>query len=92
MFCGLLSEVHGWFYVHYTYPLTTFTQKSKMFEWSVACEKSFQLLKDRFTSTLVWTLQKGTKGFVVYCDESRVDLGCVLMQHGKVVAYASRGT
>ena len=36
------------------------------------------------------TLSEGTKVFVVYCDTSRVGLGCVLMQHGKVVAYASR--
>ncbi|WMV30114.1 hypothetical protein MTR67_023499, partial [Solanum verrucosum] len=46
-------------------PLTDFTQKNSMFEWSES-----------------W--------FVVYCDASRVDLGCVLMQHGKVIAYASR--
>ena len=26
----------------------------------------------------------------MYCDVSRVGLGCVLMQHGKVVSYASR--
>ncbi|WMV30377.1 hypothetical protein MTR67_023762, partial [Solanum verrucosum] len=30
------------------------------------------------------------EGFVVYCDASRVGLGCVLMQNGKVIAYASR--
>ena len=30
------------------------------------------------------------KDFVVYCDASRQGLGCVLMQEGKVVAYASR--
>ena len=28
-------------------------------------------------------------GFVVYCDASRVGLGYVLMQHEKVIAYAS---
>ena len=27
---------------------------------------------------------------MVYCDTSRVGFGCVLMQHGKVIAYASR--
>ena len=27
---------------------------------------------------------------MVYSDVSRQGLGCVLMQHGKVVAYASR--
>ena len=36
------------------------------------------------------TLLEGTKGFVVYCDASQFGLGCVIMQHGKVVAYASR--
>ena len=27
---------------------------------------------------------------MIYCDSSRVGLGCVLVQHGKVIAYASR--
>jgi hypothetical protein len=26
----------------------------------------------------------------VYCDASRIRLGCVLMQDGRVIAYASR--
>ena len=36
------------------------------------------------------TLPEGTKGFVVYCDASRVGSGCVLMQNENVIAYASR--
>ena len=36
------------------------------------------------------TLLNGVDGFVVYYDTSRVGLGCVLMQKGKVIAYASR--
>ncbi|WMV45746.1 hypothetical protein MTR67_039131 [Solanum verrucosum] len=75
-----------------TSPLTTLTQKKSKFERTEACEKSFKELKDRLTSTPVLTLSKGTDrfGFVVYCDASRVGLGCVLMQHGKVITYASR--
>jgi len=38
----------------------------------------------------VLTLPEGTHGFVVYCDASRVGLGCVLMQNDKVIVYASR--
>ncbi|WMV59516.1 hypothetical protein MTR67_052901 [Solanum verrucosum] len=30
------------------------------------------------------------QGFAVYCGASRVGLGCVLMQNGKVITYASR--
>ena len=71
-------------------PLTALTQKKSKFEWSESCEKSFQLLKDKLTSAPVLTLPEGTEGFVVYCDASRVGLGCVLMQHGKVIAYVSR--
>ena len=35
-------------------------------------------------------LPSGTKGFMVYSDASKRGLGCVLMQHGRVIAYASR--
>ncbi|WMV09711.1 hypothetical protein MTR67_003096 [Solanum verrucosum] len=42
-------------------------------------------LKDRPTSAPVLTLPRGSDGFVVYCDASRVWLRCVLMQNGKEV-------
>ena len=48
------------------------------------------MFKDRLTSTSVLTLPEGIKNFGVYCDSSRVGLGCVLIQHGKVIAYAYR--
>ena len=47
-------------------------------------------MKDSITSAPVLTLPEGTRCFVVFRDASRVGLGYVLMQHGKVVAYASR--
>ena len=40
-------------------------------------------------TTLVLTIPSNLGGFVVYCDASRKGLGCVLMQHGKVIAYVS---
>nr|XP_016463287.1 PREDICTED: uncharacterized protein LOC107786335 [Nicotiana tabacum] len=71
-------------------PLTRLTQKKVKFQWLDACEKSFEELKKRLTSAPVLTLPEGTEGLVVYCDASGVGLGCVLMQHGKFIAYASR--
>ena len=56
----------------------------------MSCEKSFKELKTRLTTTPVLALPDGLDRFVVYCDAFRVGLGCVLMQHGKVIAYISR--
>ena len=70
--------------------LTMLTRKNVKFQWSDACEKSFQELKRRLVTAPVLTIPSGSGGFVVYSDASKNGLGCVLMQHGKVVAYASR--
>jgi hypothetical protein len=34
-------------------------------------------------------LSESGKRFMVYTDASRIGLGCVLMQDGKVIAYSS---
>ena len=36
------------------------------------------------------SIPTGGGGFVIYSDASKNGLGCVLMQNGKVIAYASR--
>ena len=71
-------------------PMTRLTGKGVKFEWDSKCEKSFQSLKKSLTTAPVLTLPKRNEGFVVYSDASKLGLGCVLMQNGKVVAYASR--
>jgi len=71
-------------------PLTKLTRKEVRFFWSEVCEASFQELKKRLTSAPVLALPSGTEGFLVYSDASKRGLGCVLMQHGRVIAYASR--
>ncbi|GJU12795.1 reverse transcriptase domain-containing protein [Tanacetum coccineum] len=53
-------------------------------------ELTFQTLKDKLCNAPVLALPDGPKDFVVYCDASRIGLGCVLIQRGKVIAYASR--
>ena len=60
-------------------PMTRLTQKNMKFVWSEACNNSFQLLMEKLTTALVLTLPNGEDKFTVYCDASRVRLGCVLM-------------
>ena len=64
-------------------------KKEKKFVWTESCEMSFQELKKRLTTAPVLTLPDIKRDFVIYCDASWQGLGCVLMQDGKVVAYAS---
>ncbi|XP_070014021.1 uncharacterized protein [Nicotiana sylvestris] len=45
-------------------PFNKLTQKAVKFQWSDACERSFQELKSRLTTTPVLTLPEGTEGFV----------------------------
>src|SRR5512142_650567 len=71
-------------------PMTRLLQKDVKYKWTESCEQSFQELKKRLVTAPVLILPDTKKGFQVYCDASRHGLGCVLMQEGKVVAYASR--
>ena len=47
-------------------------------------------MKKKLVSAPMLTIPSSLGGFIVYSDASHQGLGCVLMQHGKVVAYASR--
>ena len=48
------------------------------------------MLKRALYIALILSLPEGIEDSVVYCDASNEGLGCVLMQRGKVIAYASR--
>jgi hypothetical protein len=70
-------------------PMTQLLKKDKKFEWTEKCEQSFQELKKRLVSAPILTMPDITKSFDVYCDASKLGLGSVLMQDGKVIAYLS---
>ncbi|KAI3681174.1 hypothetical protein L6452_35959 [Arctium lappa] len=60
------------------------------FEWTEVQEKAFRTLQRKLCETPILSLPEGSEDFVVYRDASKMGLGCVLMQRGKVIAYASR--
>ncbi|GJU66022.1 putative reverse transcriptase domain-containing protein [Tanacetum coccineum] len=71
-------------------PLTLLTQKNKAYVWGDKQDEAFQILKEKLCNAHVLALPDGPDDFVVYCDASKQGFGSVLMQQGKVIAYASR--
>nr|GEV86098.1 putative reverse transcriptase domain-containing protein [Tanacetum cinerariifolium] len=65
-------------------------EANQKYVWGMEQEEAFQTLKNNLCDAPILTLPEGVKDFVVYCDVSNQGLGCVLMQRGKVIAYASR--
>jgi hypothetical protein len=65
--------------------MTELLEKDKKFEWTPACEASFQELKKRLTIVLILVMPDMEKSFSIYCDASDQGLGCVLMQDHHVV-------
>ena len=70
--------------------MTKLLRKDVRYQWTLECQQSFEILKEKLTTALVLTLLVEGGRFVVYSDASKQGLGCVLMQEGKVIAYASR--
>ena len=60
------------------------------FELNEKCQDSFEKLKAFLTKAPVLTQPTYCKEYVIFSDASLNGLGCVLIQEGKVVAYASR--
>jgi hypothetical protein len=69
--------------------MTELLKKGVKFVWSEACEKAFHTLRKHLTSSPVLVQPDNSKPFEVFCDASGTGLGCVLMQEGRVIAYAS---
>jgi hypothetical protein len=70
--------------------ITSLLKNDMKFNWSLRCNEAFEQLKVLLTTGPVLAQPDIQKPFDVYCDASGSGLGCVLIQEGRVVAYASR--
>jgi hypothetical protein len=70
-------------------PMMKLLEKNKNIEWTEECQASFEELKKCLTLAVLVLLDL-TRMFDIYCDASRRGLGCVLMQEGQMVCYASQ--
>ncbi|GKF78781.1 putative reverse transcriptase domain-containing protein, partial [Tanacetum coccineum] len=66
------------------------TQKNKTYVWGDKQDEAFHILKEKLCNAPVLALPDGPDDFVVYYDASKQGFGIVLIQWGKVIAYASR--
>ncbi|XP_074315226.1 putative mitochondrial protein AtMg00860 [Silene latifolia] len=69
-------------------PLASLMRKGNCFKWGGSCETAFLTLKEHLTMAPVLALPEGSENFEVYTDASKNGLGCILMQNGRVIAYA----
>jgi hypothetical protein len=70
--------------------ITELLKNEVKFNWSPKCNEAFELLKTLLTTAVVLAQPDIENLFNVYCDASDIGLGCVMMQEGRVIAYASR--
>jgi hypothetical protein len=71
-------------------PMTELLKKGVKFVWSEASEKAFHTSRQHLTLAPVLVQPDNSKPFEVFCDATSMGLGCVLMQEGRVITYASR--
>ena len=74
-------------------PLTTLTKKDKKFEWTPACQKSFDLLKETPCGEPVLKYADASKPYILYTDASKFSWAGVLTQsHTTVIDGKSTTT
>jgi hypothetical protein len=66
------------------------SEKDEKFVWNAERDKVFWTLKKLLTTSPVLAQSNITKSFDVFCDATGTELGCVLVQEGRVIVYSSR--
>jgi hypothetical protein len=72
------------------HPITSFQNKGTKFEWTLKCEKNFNMLKELLTSSHVLKIVEPNESFFVCVDACKEGLRGVLMQNEHVIGYESR--
>ena len=80
-------------FVDISRPLTTLTKKDKKFEWTPACQKSFNLLKEPLCGEPILKYADTSKPYTLYTDASKFGWAGVLTQsHTTVINGKSTTT
>lgn len=75
-------------------PLHNLTKKNSKFDWTEECQKSFEMLKEKLTTTVCLSYPSLDNTFILDTDASYNTIGCVLSQcidgEERVIAYGSK--
>ncbi|GJQ99622.1 putative reverse transcriptase domain-containing protein [Tanacetum coccineum] len=85
-----VESVKNWKTPESSTEISIILELNKTYVWGDKQDEAFQILKEKLCNAPMLALPDGPDDFVVYCDASKQGFGCVLMQRGKVIAYASR--
>jgi hypothetical protein len=75
---------------HVLAPLTSLTSKNLKFQWGPEHQAAFERMKTLVAKDVMLRFPDGSKPFHVYTDASNYQLGAVIKQEGKPIAYFSR--
>ena len=91
-FLGLVGYYHRFilYFSKIVKPMVRLLQKDEKFVWTLECESAFHTLWTLLITASVLAQPDIEKPFDVFCDASSTGLGCVLLQEGRVIAYALR--
>jgi hypothetical protein len=75
---------------HLLTPLTALTKKNVKFEWTKEHQQAFDLLKNSLAREVVLAYPDFTVPFEIYTDASKYQIGSVITQKDKPLAFYSR--
>jgi hypothetical protein len=71
-------------------PITNLTKKKTKFLWSDECETNLRIIKDYMCRSVVLSFPDFSIPFEIYTDASTVQVGSVIQQRGRPIAFYSR--
>jgi hypothetical protein len=70
-------------------PLSALTRAKAIYEWTPKCHEAFEGIKHALTHAPVLVSPDSSKPLTVVCDASLVDVGGVLLQDDRPIAFKS---
>ena len=71
-------------------PLTALTSTSVKFKWTEECDNAFKEMKRVMARETLLAFPDFNKTFVIHTDASKTQLGAIISQEGKPIAFYSR--